>query len=154
EVVQSRHVAIFDPPLIVIVLHISVVMIPIEPVERRRGEAVERLEIASMIGHHVEHDVEALRMSRIDQLPELAHVAEVAVDAIEVMGPYTVVGFNIPLYLRGCKQNRSESHPFNIAKFFNPTWETAAVPFSWTAAAGFEPAVVIIAGVSVGEAVG
>src|SRR5215475_15434437 len=129
-------------------------MIPIEPVERRRGEAVKRLEIAGMIGPHVEHDVEAFRMSRIDQLPELAHVAEVTVDAIEVICPVAVVGVHMTLHLHWRDPNRSESHPLDIVQFVNHTLEIATVPLAWIAAVGIEPAVVIIAGVSVGEAVG
>src|SRR5215510_2854955 len=128
-------------------------MIPIEPVERRRSEAIERLEIASVIGHHVEHDVEALRMSRIDQLPELAHVAEVAVDAIEVIGPVAVVAVHMTLHLHRCDPNRSEPHPLDIVQFVNHALEIATVPLAWIAAVGVESAVVIIAGVSVGEAI-
>src|SRR5262245_170709 len=128
-------------------------MIPIELVERRRGEAVERLEIAGMIGHHVEHDIEAFPMSRIDQLPELAHVAEVAVDAIEIIGPVAVVGVNMTLHLHGCDPNRSEPHPLDIVQFVNHTLEIATVPLAWIIAVGIEPAVVVITGVTVGEAV-
>src|SRR5262245_12050382 len=128
-------------------------MIPIEPVERRRGEAVERLEIASMIGHHVEHDIKALRMSRIDQLHEFAHAAEVAVYAIEIVGPVAVVGVHMTLHLHRRDPDRSESHPLDIVQFVNHALEIAAMPLAWIVAIGIEPAVVIIGGVSVGEAV-
>src|SRR5262245_37646076 len=123
-------------------------MIPIELVERRRGEAVGRLELASMVGHHVEHDVEALRMSRVDQLPELDQVAEVTVDAIEVIGPVAVVGVHMTLHLYGCDPNSSESHPLDIVQFVNHTLEIATVPLAWIVTVGIEPAVVIIGGVS------
>src|SRR5215510_15151317 len=92
-------------------------------------------------------------MSRVDQLPELAHVAEVAVDAIEVIGPVAVVGVHMTLHLHGCDPNRSESHALDIVQFVNHALEIAAVPLAWIAAVGIEPAVVIIACVSVGEAI-
>jgi hypothetical protein len=92
-------------------------------------------------------------MSRIDQLNELAHAAEVAVDAIEIISPVAVVGVHMTLHLHRRDPDRSESHPLDIVQFVNHTLEIAAVPLARIITVGVEPTVVIIGGVSVGETV-
>ena len=83
--------------------------------------------VPKVVDHDIEHDLEALRVSRADELLQLGHVAEMGVDLVRIARPVAVIAL---AHLLRDRRDPDRGHPetFDVVELVDHALKVAALP--------------------------